>query len=47
MMPMAKRKLSKSKWLEIQTNERLVHEVYLLLRDIPPSRSAPRQNRGA
>ncbi len=28
-----KRRVSKSKWLEIQTNERLVHELYLLLRD--------------
>jgi len=28
-----KRKLSKDKWLEIQNNERLVHELYLLLRD--------------
>ena len=27
-----KRKVSKEKWLEIQTNERLVHELYLLLR---------------
>jgi len=27
-----KRKVAKSKWLEIQTNERLVHELYLLLR---------------
>lgn len=30
---LVKRKLPKSKWLEIQTNERLVHELYLLLRD--------------
>jgi len=28
-----KRKLPKDKWLEIQVNERLVHELYLLLRD--------------
>jgi hypothetical protein len=28
-----KRKLPKSKWLEIQSNERLVHELYLLLRE--------------
>lgn len=27
-----KRKVPKEKWLEIQTNERLVHELYLLLR---------------
>ena len=30
---LVKRKLPKNKWLEIQTNERLVHELYLLLRD--------------
>jgi hypothetical protein len=30
---LVKRKLSKDKWLEIQNNERLVHELYLLLRD--------------
>jgi len=30
---LVKRKLSKDKWLEIQSNERLVHELYLLLRD--------------
>jgi hypothetical protein len=30
---LVKRRVSKSKWLEIQTNERLVHELYLLLRD--------------
>jgi hypothetical protein len=30
---LVKRKLPKSNWLEIQTNERLVHELYLLLRD--------------
>jgi hypothetical protein len=30
---LVKRKLSKEKWLEIQKNERLVHELYLLLRD--------------
>lgn len=30
---LVKRKLPKSKWLEIQTNERLVHELYLLLRE--------------
>ena len=33
MRELIKRKLSKDKWLEIQTNERLVHELYLLLRD--------------
>jgi len=30
---LVKRKVTKEKWLEIQTNERLVHELYLLLRD--------------
>ena len=30
---LVKRKLPKDKWLEIQGNERLVHELYLLLRD--------------
>ncbi len=30
---LVKRKLRKDKWLEIQSNERLVHELYLLLRD--------------
>ena len=31
---LVKRKVSKDKWLEIQTNERLVHELFLLLRDL-------------
>jgi len=30
---LVKRRVPKEKWLEIQTNERLVHELYLLLRD--------------
>jgi hypothetical protein len=30
---LVKRKLPKIKWLEIQSNERLVHELYLLLRE--------------
>jgi hypothetical protein len=30
---LVKRKVPKDKWLEIQANERLVHELYLLLRD--------------
>lgn len=30
---LVKRRVSKEKWLEIQTNERLVHELFLLLRD--------------
>ena len=35
---LVKRKLPKNKWLEIQTNERLVHELYLLLRDVDPKK---------
>ena len=31
---LVKRRVPKEKWLEIQTNERLVHELFLLLRDI-------------
>ncbi len=30
---LVKRRVPKDKWLEIQGNERLVHELYLLLRD--------------
>jgi len=30
---LVKRKMPKDKWLEIQSNERLVHELYLLLRN--------------
>ncbi len=30
---LVKRHVSKERWLEIQSNERLVHELYLLLRD--------------
>ena len=30
---LVKRRVPKERWLEIQTNERLVHELYLLLRD--------------
>ncbi len=30
---LVKRRVPKDKWLEIQSNERLVHEMYLLLRD--------------
>ena len=33
MRELVKRNVSKDKWLEIQANERLVHELYLLLRD--------------
>jgi len=31
---LVKRKIPRNKWLEILTNERLVHELYLLLRSI-------------
>jgi hypothetical protein len=30
---LVKRRVPKDKWLEIQANERLVHELYLLLRE--------------
>ena len=30
---LVKRRVPKEKWLEIQSNERLVHELYLILRD--------------
>ncbi len=30
---LVKRRVPKDKWLEIQTNERLLHELYLILRD--------------
>lgn len=30
---LVKRRVSKDKWLELQANERLVHELYLLLRE--------------
>ena len=30
---LVKRRVPKDNWLEIQTNERLVHELYLLLRE--------------
>jgi hypothetical protein len=38
---LVKRRVSKEKWLEIQTNERLVHELYLLLRG-PETKKGPR-----
>ena len=31
---LTKRRIPKDKWLEIQTNERLVHEIFLLLRPV-------------
>jgi hypothetical protein len=37
-----KRKVPKEKWLEIQTNERLVHELYLLLRAADGIKKGPR-----
>ena len=37
---LVKRKLPKNKWLEIQTNERLIHELYLLLRDVDPKKGS-------
>ncbi len=39
---LVKRKVSKEKWLEMQTNERLVHELYLLLRDGVVVKKGPR-----
>ena len=33
MRELVKRRVPKEKWLEIQSNERLVHEIYLLLRN--------------
>lgn len=38
---LVKRRVTKEKWLEIQTNERLVHELYLLLRG-PVTKKGPR-----
>ena len=38
---LVKRRVSKEKWLEIQANERLVHELYLLLRG-PATKKGPR-----
>ena len=34
---LVKRQLPKKHWLEIQSNERLVHELFVLLRDKPVS----------
>ena len=33
---LVKRKIPKDKWLELQTNDRLLHELFLLLRNGPP-----------
>ncbi|HUV23091.1 MAG TPA: hypothetical protein VMZ32_14940 [Gammaproteobacteria bacterium] len=38
---LVKRKLPKIKWLEIQSNERLVHEIYLLLREGEDKKGPP------
>lgn len=40
---LVKRRVSSDKWLELQANERLVHELYLLLRDC--SKKGPRAAR--
>jgi hypothetical protein len=32
---LVKRRVPKQKWLEIQSNQRLVHELFLMLRDEP------------
>ena len=39
---LVKRRVPKDRWLEIQTNERLVHELYLLLRGGAVKKAAPR-----
>ena len=36
---LVKRKVSKDKWLELQTNERLLHELFLLLRNGPSNKA--------
>ncbi len=44
---LVKRHVPKERWLEIQSNERLVHELYLLLRDVrvkKDPRTMPRAN---
>ena len=44
---LVKRHVPKERWLEIQSNERLVHELYLLLRDARAKkdpRELPRAN---
>ena len=40
---LVKRRVSSDKWLELQANERLVHELYLLLRD--SNKKGPRSAR--
>lgn len=47
MRELVKRHVPKERWLEIQSNERLVHELYLLLRDARAKkdpRELPRAN---
>ncbi len=39
---LVKRKVPKEKWLEIQANQRLVHELYLLLRAADGIKKGPR-----
>ena len=39
---LVKRKVPKEKWLEIQANQRLVHELYLLLRAADSIKKGPR-----
>ena len=39
---LVKRRVPKDRWLEIQSNERLVHELYLLLREAQTKKS-PRE----
>lgn len=37
---LVKRRVPKDKWLEIQSNERLVHELYLILREVRSKKGA-------
>ncbi len=42
---LVKRHVAKERWLEIQSNERLVHELYLLLRDARAKKGPRSQSR--
>lgn len=42
---LVKRRMPKDKWLEIQANERLVHELYLLLRRDTEIKKGPHEVR--
>ncbi len=42
---LVKRHVAKERWLEIQSNERLVHELYLLLRDTRAKKGPRSQSR--